>query len=180
MREALGRGGIVLIPAFAVGRTQLITLVLRRMMKAGQLPEPGLPPRRSRHRIGLNIDLPHEQAPNPYVSPELCFQFRYFAIRKMHFLLRARGVVFFPGGFGTMDELFETLCLIQTRTIDPLPLVLVGESFWRRAVDFDHFVKEGMIGPRDTELFVFAETAEDIWSYLVGWHEKHGGGTPFA
>jgi hypothetical protein len=124
--------------------------------------------------IGLNIDLPHEQAPNPYISPSLCFQFRYFAIRKMHFLLRTRGAVFFPGGFGTMDELFETLCLIQTRTIEPLPVVLVGESFWRRAVDFRHFADEGMIGPDDTELFVFAETAEDAWSRLVRWHEEHG------
>ena len=125
--------------------------------------------------IGLNITLPHEQVPNSYITPDLCFQFRYFAIRKMHFLLRARGVVFFPGGFGTMDELFETLCLIQTRTIEPLPLVLVGESFWRKAIRFEHFVEEGLIGPQDTELFVFAESAEDVWKHLIGWYEKHGG-----
>src|SRR5439155_15720851 len=81
--------------------------------------------------VGLNITLPHEQYPNPYITPELCFQFRYFALRKLHFVKRAKALVAFPGGYGTLDELFEALCLIQTRTIDPIPVVLVGESFWR-------------------------------------------------
>ncbi len=124
--------------------------------------------------IGLNITLPHEQTPNPYISPELCFQFRYFALRKMHFLMRARAVVFFPGGYGTLDELFETLCLVQTRTIEPLPLVLVGESHWRRLIHFEHLVEEGLISPHDVDLFSYAETAEEVWSQIHAWYEAAG------
>ncbi len=124
--------------------------------------------------IGLNITLPREQFPNAYVSPELCFQFNYFALRKLHFMLRARALIAFPGGYGTLDELFETLTLIQTRKIKPLPVVLVGESFWRRAVDFDFLVEEGVIDPEDRELFWFAETAQDIWSGLQHWYERAG------
>ncbi len=124
--------------------------------------------------IGLNITLPHEQFPNPYISPGLCFQFHYFAVRKLHFLLRARALVAFPGGFGTFDELFETLTLIQTRKIAPLPVVLVGEEFWRRAFDVDFLVKEGVIDSEDKDLFWFAEDAVEIWEGLQRWYEAAG------
>lgn len=124
--------------------------------------------------VGLNISLPHEQFPNPYVTPELCFQFHYFAMRKLHFLLRARALVAFPGGYGTLDELFETLTLVQTRKIRPLPIVLVGESFWRGAVNLDFLVSEGVIDEEDRDLFWYAETAEDIWNGILNWHEANG------
>ncbi|MEE9218936.1 MAG: LOG family protein [Acidobacteriota bacterium] len=124
--------------------------------------------------IGLNITLPEEQLPNPYITPELCFQFRYFALRKMHFLLRARALVAFPGGYGTLDELFETLCLIQTRKIEPLPVILVGQEYWRQVFDVDFLVREGAIDPRDVELFWFAESAEQIWSGICEWYERAG------
>ena len=120
--------------------------------------------------IGLNISLPNEQYPNPYVTPGLCFSFHYFALRKLHFLLRARALVAFPGGYGTFDELFEVLTLIQTRKIEPMPVVLVGESYWRGAVNIDFMVEEGVIDPEDRELFWFAETAQDIWDGIVHWH----------
>ena len=123
---------------------------------------------------GLNISLPHEQFPNPYVTPELCFSFHYFAMRKLHFLLRARALVAFPGGYGTLDEVFETLTLVQSRTIKPVPVVLVGESYWRRVVDFDFLVDEGMIDVEDRELFWYAESAEEIWSTIVAWNERNG------
>jgi uncharacterized protein (TIGR00730 family) len=125
--------------------------------------------------VGLNISLPREQFPNPYITPELCFRFHYFALRKLHFLQRARALVAFPGGYGTFDELFETLTLIQTRKIHPVPVVLVGESYWRRAVDFDFLVDEGVIDPEDRELFWYAETAQDIWDGILRWHEHNGG-----
>jgi len=124
--------------------------------------------------VGLNISLPREQFPNPYMSPELCFRFHYFAMRKLHFLLRARALVAFPGGYGTMDEVFETLTLVQSRTIPPVPVVLVGEKYWRRAIDFDFLVDEGVIEREDRELFWFAETAEDIWRSILAWHEQRG------
>jgi len=124
--------------------------------------------------VGLNISLPHEQYPNPYISPELCFRFHYFALRKLHFLLRARALVAFPGGYGTFDELFETLTLVQTRKIPPLPVVLVGEEYWRQAVNFDFLVDEGVIDPEDRELFWFAETADDIWQGILHWHQSAG------
>lgn len=120
--------------------------------------------------VGLNISLPHEQYPNPYVTPDLCFSFHYFALRKLHFLLRARALVAFPGGYGTFDELFEVLTLVQTRKIKPIPVVLVGENYWRGAVDFDFMVEEGVIDPEDRELFWFAETAQEIWDGIVHWH----------
>jgi uncharacterized protein (TIGR00730 family) len=120
--------------------------------------------------IGLNVTLPHEQYPNPYISPELSFRFHYFALRKLHFLLRARALVAFPGGFGTFDELFETLTLIQTRTIQPVPVVLVGEEYWRRAFDVDFLVDEGVIDPEDRELFWYAETASEVWEGILAWH----------
>lgn len=112
--------------------------------------------------IGLNITLPHEQIPNPYISPQLAFRCHYFAIRKMHFLLRARGLVAFPGGYGTLDELFEVLTLIQTRKMAPIPVVLVGREFWHRIVDFDYLVSEGYIAPADEELFTCVDDAEEI------------------
>jgi uncharacterized protein (TIGR00730 family) len=124
--------------------------------------------------IGLNIDLPHEQYPNPYVTPELCFRFHYFALRKMHFLMRAKALVAFPGGFGTIDELFEVLTLVQTRKIKPVPVVLVGEDFWRRAVDFDYLVDEGTIDAEDRALFWYAEDASEIWRGILQWHEAAG------
>jgi uncharacterized protein (TIGR00730 family) len=124
--------------------------------------------------VGLNIKLPHEQYPNPYVTPELCFSLHYFALRKLHFLRRARALVAFPGGYGTLDELFEVLTLIQTRKIKPIPVVLVGESYWRRAVDFDFLAEEGVIDPEDRELFWFAETAQQIWDGILHWHDACG------
>ena len=124
--------------------------------------------------IGLNIDLPHEQYPNPYISPELCFSFRYFALRKMHFLQRARALVAFPGGFGTMDELFETLTLIQTRTIKPVPIILIGRQYWERAIDFDFLLDEGVIDSEDRDSFWIAETAEEAWQGILDWYEQCG------
>jgi uncharacterized protein (TIGR00730 family) len=124
--------------------------------------------------IGLNIELPHEQYPNPYITPELCLRFHYFALRKLHFVMRARALVAFPGGYGTFDELFETLTLIQTRTIDPVPVVLVGETYWRRAFDVDFLVAEGVIAEEDRELFWYAENAAQIWDGIVQWHRANG------
>jgi len=120
--------------------------------------------------VGLNISLPHEQYPNPYITPDLCFRFHYFALRKMHLLQRTRALVAFPGGYGTLDELFEILTLIQTRKIKPIPVVLVGESFWRRAVDIDFLVDEGVIAPEDRDLFWYAENAQDIWDSIQHWY----------
>lgn len=116
--------------------------------------------------IGLNIVLPFEQAPNPYVTPELCFQFHYFAIRKMHFLKRARALVACPGGFGTLDELFETLTLIQTQKIEALPVVLLGQEFWQRSIDFELLVDEGMINEKDVGLFQLVDSAEEAWEII--------------
>lgn len=124
--------------------------------------------------VGLNITLPHEQYPNPYLTPDLSFRFHYFALRKLHFLLRARALVAFPGGYGTFDELFETLTLIQTRTIHPVPVVLVGRSYWERAFDVDFLVEEGVIDLEDRELFWYAETAPEIWRGILAWHEANG------
>ncbi len=124
--------------------------------------------------IGLNITLPHEQYPNPYITPELCFRFHYFALRKMHFLMRARALVAFPGGLGTFDELFETLTLIQTRKIAPLPVILVGAEYWQKAFDFDFLVDEGVVDAEDHKLFWFAETAQEVWEGILCWHENNG------
>ncbi|MEA3374286.1 MAG: LOG family protein [Campylobacterota bacterium] len=121
--------------------------------------------------IGLNISLPHEQFPNPYVTPELCFQFHYFAIRKFHFLQRAKALVIFPGGFGTLDELFGILTLIQTRKIDPIPIVLVGKKYWKHLVNMDFLEDEGVIDMEDRSLFWYAEEATEIWEGLLKWHE---------
>ena len=111
--------------------------------------------------MGLNIVLPHEQAPNGYITPELCFQFHYFSIRKMHFLMRAQALIAFPGGFGTLDELFETLTLIQTKKIKPLPVLLFGREFWQKLINFEFLVDEGVISPEDLHIFQYVETAEE-------------------
>ena len=117
--------------------------------------------------IGFNITLPTEQQPNPYVTPELCFRFHYFAMRKMHLAMRANALVVFPGGFGTIDELFEMLTLAQTGKAPPLPIVLFGEEYWRRLINFDTLAEEGMIGAGDLRLFDFADTAEAAWNTLL-------------
>lgn len=119
-----------------------------------------------RDSIGLNIVLPHEQMPNPYVTPELSFQFHYFALRKMHFLLRARAIAVFPGGFGTFDEAFELLTLIQTGKVKPIPIVFFGRDFWERVIDFEALAEEGVISPDDLKLFTYCESAEQAWDYV--------------
>ncbi|MGD9221486.1 MAG: TIGR00730 family Rossman fold protein, partial [Desulfobacterales bacterium] len=116
--------------------------------------------------IGMNIVLPFEQAPNPYITPELCFQFHYFAIRKMHLLMRARALVVFPGGFGTLDELFETLTLIQTQKVTSIPILLFGKAFWQRVINFDALIEEGTISPKDLDLFQYVESAEEAWKII--------------
>jgi uncharacterized protein (TIGR00730 family) len=123
---------------------------------------------------GLNISLPHEQEPNPWITPELHFQFRYFALRKLHFMQRARALVALPGGFGTLDEVFETLCLIQTGKRSPLPVVLVEEAFWRRAIDFGYLVERGVIGPEELALFRTAENAQEVWEAILAWYADRG------
>jgi len=117
--------------------------------------------------IGMNIVLPFEQRPNPYVTPELSFQFHYFAIRKMHLLMRAKSLVAFPGGFGTMDELFETLTLIQTQKIKPIPVLLFGKDFWAKIINFNALVEEGVVAEKDLNIFQFVETAEDAWEIIA-------------
>jgi uncharacterized protein (TIGR00730 family) len=119
--------------------------------------------------IGLNIMLPHEQTPNPYVTPGLSFQFHYFALRKMHFLLRARAVAVFPGGFGTFDETFELLTLIQTGKVSPIPVLMYGREFWERVIDFEALAEEGVIARKDLDLFHFVETAQEGWDYVRKW-----------
>jgi uncharacterized protein (TIGR00730 family) len=123
--------------------------------------------------IGLNIVLPHEQMPNRYVTPELSFQFHYFALRKMHFLLRARAVAVFPGGFGTFDEMFELLTLIQTGKVRPLPILLFGREFWNRVVDFEALVDEGVIAPHDLDLIHWTENAQEAWDFVVDYYADH-------
>lgn len=123
--------------------------------------------------IGLNIELPFEQAPNPYVTPELCFNFQYFAIRKMHFLMRARALVAFPGGYGTMDELFESMTLIQTGKSPKIPIVLVGKNFWTRVFNLEVLAEEGVISPHDLDLVTYAETPEDIWDAIENYYQEN-------
>ncbi|MEJ6391165.1 TIGR00730 family Rossman fold protein [Gymnodinialimonas ulvae] len=119
--------------------------------------------------IGLNIVLPHEQEPNRYVTPELCFNFHYFAIRKMHFLMRAKAIAVFPGGFGTLDETFEALTLIQTGRMEQVPVLLFGEDFWREIVNWDALVRAGTISADDLNLFRFVETAQDALEVIDTW-----------
>jgi uncharacterized protein (TIGR00730 family) len=126
-----------------------------------------------RESIGLNIVLPHEQMPNRYVTPDLSFQFHYFALRKMHFLLRARAVAVFPGGYGTFDEMFELLTLIQTGKVRPLPILLFGRDYWKRVVNFDAMVEEGVIAPHDLDLIHWTEDAGEAWDYVMGYYEEH-------
>jgi len=121
--------------------------------------------------IGLNIVLPHEQTPNPYITPELCFQFHYFALRKMHFVMRSIALVCFPGGFGTLDELFETMTLIQTGKSRKRPILLFGRAYWETLINFRHLVDTGMISEGDLELFHFVETAEEAWQCLSDCYE---------
>ncbi len=119
--------------------------------------------------IGLNIVLPHEQAPNEYVTPELCFNFHYFAIRKMHFLMRARAICVFPGGFGTLDEMFESLTLIQTGRMQRVPFLLFGCAFWKKIINWDALADAGTISPEDLDLFRFVETAEEAAEIIENW-----------
>lgn len=121
--------------------------------------------------IGLNIVLPHEQAPNPYVTPYLSFQFHYFALRKMHFLLRARAVAVFPGGFGTLDEFLELLTLIQTGKMKPIPILLFGKEFWTKVINFEALAEEGTINRKDLELFEWCETADHAWKFIADFYE---------
>jgi uncharacterized protein (TIGR00730 family) len=120
--------------------------------------------------IGLNIVLPHEQAPNAYVTPDLSFNFHYFAIRKMHFLMRAKAVAAFPGGFGTMDELFECLTLMQTGRMKHMPVLLFGKEFWQRIVNFDALAEEGVISPEDVNMVTFVDSAEEAWKVIAGYY----------
>ena len=120
--------------------------------------------------IGMNIVLPHEQAPNRFVTPELSFQFHYFALRKMHFLLRARALAVVPGGFGTFDEMFELLTLIQTGKMKPIPILLFGKDFWNRVVDFEALADEGVISHADLDLLTWVETAEDAWQAVQAFY----------
>lgn len=122
--------------------------------------------------IGLNIVLPHEQKPNDYVTPELSFQFHYFALRKMHFTLRARALAVFPGGFGTFDEFFELLTLVQTGKMEPIPILLFGRDFWTRVINFDALAEEGVISPRDLDLFNWVETAEEGWQVVENFYAE--------
>jgi len=128
--------------------------------------------------VGLNITLPHEQDPNPYITPELCFQFHYFAVRKMHFLMRAKALAVFPGGFGTLDELFETLTLVQTNKKRPLPIVMFGGDFWRRAINFEFLAEQGMIAWEDVKLVKMVETAEEGWEHIRRFWKTHRGAVP--
>src|SRR5690349_13171112 len=125
-----------------------------------------------RESIGLNIVLPHEQLPNRYGTPELSFQFHYFALRKMHFLLRARAVAVFPGGFGTFDEMFELLTLIQTGKVRPLPILLFGKDFWNRVVDFEALADDGVISRQDLDLLHWTESAEEAWAFVQKYYEE--------
>jgi uncharacterized protein (TIGR00730 family) len=120
--------------------------------------------------VGLNITLPHEQIPNPYITPELCFQFHYFALRKMHFVLRAKALVVFPGGFGTLDELFEVLTLRQTKRMQAIPVILFGRDYWSRVLDFQFLADEGVIADEHLRLFEFAETPERAWEIICNFH----------
>ena len=121
------------------------------------------------HSIGLNIVLPHEQAPNPYVTPDLCFNFHYFAIRKMHFLMRAKAICIFPGGFGTLDEMFESLTLIQTGRMRRIPFILFGRAFWEEVVNWQALANAGTISPEDLDLISFVDNAEEAIEIIDGW-----------
>ncbi len=127
--------------------------------------------------IGLNIKLPSEQQPNPFITPELCFQFKYFALRKFHFILRAAAVVLFPGGFGTLDEMFEALTLRQTQRMQPVPIILFGRDYWSRVIDFQFLADSGVIGDHHLDLFTYADTPEEAWQQILDFHGKKPGET---
>ena len=122
--------------------------------------------------IGLNISLPREQEPNPYISPELCFQFRYFAMRKLHFLLRAKALVVFPGGCGTLDELFDAMTLRQTGRMQDIPIIIFGRDYWEKVIDFQFMADEGTIDDKDLDLFRYADTPEEAWEMIQAFHQK--------
>lgn len=122
--------------------------------------------------IGLNIKLPAEQQPNPFITPELCFQFKYFALRKFHFILRAAAVVLFPGGFGTLDEMFETLTLRQTHRMQPVPIILFGHDYWSHVIDFQFMADSGVIADHHLDLFTYAETPEEAWQEILAFHAR--------
>ncbi len=122
--------------------------------------------------VGLNIRLPREQLPNAYITPDLCFQFHYFAVRKLHFLLRAKALVVFPGGYGTIDELFDALTLRQTGRMQQIPIIMFGREYWEKVIDFQFLADEGIIGDEDLDLFRFAEAPEQAWEMILRYHEK--------
>jgi uncharacterized protein (TIGR00730 family) len=122
--------------------------------------------------IGLNIKLPAEQQPNPFITPELCFQFKYFALRKFHFILRAAAVVLFPGGFGTLDEMFETLTLRQTHRMQPVPIILYGRDYWSKIIDFQYLADCGVIADHHLDLFTYAETPAEAWQQILDFHSR--------
>jgi uncharacterized protein (TIGR00730 family) len=124
--------------------------------------------------IGLNIKLPHEQHPHPYITPELSFNFHYFGIRKLHFMQRAKALVVFPGGFGTLDELFDILPLVQTGKNPHIPIVLVSRYYWDNVLNFDFLVSEGVISEEDTALFLYAEDANEAWESIIQWYDQRG------
>jgi len=126
--------------------------------------------------VGLNIQLPLEQVPNPYITPDLCLQFRYFAMRKFHFLLRAKALVVFPGGYGTLDELFDALALRQTGRMQDIPIIMFGREYWKRVVDFQFMADEGTIDDNDLDLFRYAETPEQAWDMIQRFHRRYGTG----
>jgi uncharacterized protein (TIGR00730 family) len=121
--------------------------------------------------VGLNIALPHEQSGNAYISPELCFKFHYFALRKMHFMMRAKALVAFPGGFGTLDELFEVITLVQCRKAKPVPIVLFGSDYWKRLLNLDVLVEEGTISAEDLDLFTYVDDPQDAWDYILKFYD---------
>ena len=121
--------------------------------------------------VGLNIALPHEQTPNPYITPGLSFKFHYFALRKMHFMMRAKALVAFPGGFGTLDELFETLTLVQCKKAKPVPIVLFGSSYWKRLFNISVMIEEGVISAADAELFKYSDSVEESWKFIRAFYE---------
>ncbi len=123
--------------------------------------------------IGFNINLPKEQFPNPYITPKLCFQFHYFAVRKLHFVNRAKALVVYPGGFGTLDELFETLTLIQTKKSHRIPIVLVCKKYWEKTINFDFLLEEGVISYGDMKMFQVVENAKEAWEYILNWYEDN-------
>jgi uncharacterized protein (TIGR00730 family) len=121
--------------------------------------------------VGLNIALPHEQNPNPHITPDLSFKFHYFALRKMHFMMRAKALVAFPGGFGTLDELFETLTLVQCKKTKPVPIVLFGSDYWKRLLHLDVLVDEGVITEEDLGLFTYVDSVDDAWNFIRAFYE---------